>query len=172
MQTLPRRQFITRSACLRLALQLIALLPIALLPTTSGFSYAADKAAPPILLANILGPDVDPANYLISEKFDGVRAIWDGKVLKFRSGREVAAPRWFIDKLPPQALDGELWLARGRFEELSGIVRKAEPVDAEWQQIKYQIFELPKAPGTFAERAQRIREIVGASQWPQLVAVD
>lgn len=33
------------------------------------------------------------------------------------------------------------------------------------------IFELPDAPGTFAERAQRIREIVESVQWPQLVAV-
>ncbi len=162
MQTLPRRQFIkcsTRFAGMALLL-------------STGLSFAADKSAPPILLANILGPEVDPANYLVSEKFDGVRAIWDGKVLKFRSGREVNAPRWFIDKLPPQALDGELWLARGRFEELSGFVRKAEPVDADWQQIKYLIFELPNAPGSFAERAQRIREIVTSTNWPQLVAVD
>ena len=60
-------------------------------------------------------------------------------------------------------LDGELWLARGRFEALSGIVRKTEPQDDEWRQIKYMIFELPDAPGTFAERAQRIKEIVADS---------
>ncbi len=135
-------------------------------------ALAADKSAPPILLANILGPEVDPAAYLVSEKYDGVRAVWDGKVLKFRSGRDVAAPRWFIEKLPSQAIDGELWLARGRFEELSGFVRRTEPVDAEWQQIKYMIFELPDATGSFAERARRIREIVAAANWPQLVAVD
>ena len=139
---------------------------------STGLGFAADKSAPPTLLANVLSPAVDPALYLVSEKFDGVRAIWDGKVLKFRSGREVNAPRWFIDKLPPQALDGELWLARSRFEELSGFVRKTEPVDADWQQIKYLIFELPNAPGDFTERAQRIREIIATTNWPQLVAVD
>ena len=162
MQTLPRRQFIkcsTRFAGMALLL-------------STGLGFAADKSAPPILLANVLSPAVDPALYLVSEKFDGVRAIWDGKVLKFRSGREVNAPRWFIDKLPPQALDGELWLARSRFEELSGFVRKAEPVDTDWQQIKYLIFELPNAPGSFTERAQRIREIIATTNWPQLVAVD
>lgn len=129
------------------------------------------KEAPPLLLANVLGPEVDPRAYLVSEKFDGVRALWDGKVLKFRSGREVAAPRWFLDRLPPQALDGELWLGHGRFEELSGFVRKTEPVDAEWRQIRYLVFELPKAPGPFTERAQRIQELVVATAWPQLVAV-
>ena len=51
------------------------------------------------------------------------------------------------------------WRADG-FDALSGIVRKTEPQDDEWRQIKYMIFELPDAPGIFAERAQRIREIV------------
>jgi len=127
---------------------------------------------PPVLLANELRPEIDPANYLISEKFDGVRAIWDGKSLRFRSGRSVHAPAWFVGKLPAQALDGELWLARGRFDALSGIVRKTEPQDAEWRQIKYLIFELPEAPGTFAHRAQRIREVVAKTQWAQLIAVE
>ncbi len=144
----------------------------ALLFASAAATWAADKSAPPILLANVLGPDTDPADYLVSEKYDGVRAIWDGKILRFRSGREVPAPRWFLDKLPAQSLDGELWLARGRFEELSGFVRKAEPVDAEWRQIKYMIFEMPGAAGSFAERAQRIREVVAGANWPQLVAVE
>ena len=63
------------------------------------------SAAPSLLLANELGPNVDPARYLISEKYDGVRAIWDGKMLRFRSGRTVNAPAWFVAKLPAQALD-------------------------------------------------------------------
>src|SRR4026209_1177794 len=103
----------------------------------------AASASPALLLANELGPQVNPANYLVSEKYDGVRAIWDGKPLHFRSGRAVNAPAWFIAQLPVQALDGELWLARGRFETLSGIVRKVAPQDDEWRQLKYMIFELP-----------------------------
>ncbi len=129
------------------------------------------SSSPAILLANVLSDDIDVTQYLVSEKYDGVRAIWDGRVLKFRSGRVVNAPAWFIAKLPPQSLDGELWLAREKFEKLSGIVRKNTPIDEEWRQLKYMIFELPDAPGTFAERAQRIREIVEAAKFPQLVAV-
>jgi DNA ligase 1 len=129
-------------------------------------------SAPPLLLANELGPHIDPSKYLVSEKFDGARAMWNGKALRFRSGRPVSAPAWFIAKLPAQSLDGELWLAHGRFDALSGIVRKTEPVDEEWRQLKYLVFELPNAPGTFAERARRIREIVAKTQWPQLVAVE
>lgn len=146
---------------------------LALISCLHGVQQASAASAPPaLLLANELGARVDPANYLVSEKYDGVRALWDGKVLRFRSGRTVNAPPWFVAKLPAQALDGELWLGRGHFEALSGIVRKTEPQDNEWRQIKYMIFELPDGPGAFAERVERIREIVAQTQWPQLVAVE
>ncbi len=150
----------------------ILLTLVLITPMHSVVSAGASSATPALLLANELGPQVDPAKYLVSEKYAGVRAIWDGQVLRFRSGRAVNAPPWFIAKLPAQALDGELWLARGRFEALSGIVRKTEPQDDEWRQIKYMIFELPNASGTFAERAQRIEEILAGTHWLQLIAVE
>lgn len=142
-----------------------------LLLTPFGAALAEGAAPPPLLLANVLGPQVDPAAYLVSEKFDGVRALWDGKTLRFRSGQVIAAPPWFLAKLPAQPLDGELWLGRGRFEELSGFVRKLQPEDAEWRQIHYLIFELPDAPGPFTARAQRIQELVAATKWSQLVTI-
>lgn len=160
-----------RSKCPRLS-RLILVWALIFLVWSVPPAAAASAAPAPLLLANELGPEVNPDEYLVSEKYDGVRAIWDGKVLRFRSGRTVSAPAWFIAKLPAQALDGELWLARGRFDALSGMVRKSEPQEDEWRQIKYMIFELPDAPGPFAERAQRIKEIVTKAQWPQLVAVE
>jgi DNA ligase-1 len=144
----------------------------ALVLVTEGSPASAQRAAPPLLLANVLRPDIDPSRYLVSEKYDGVRAIWDGRLLRFRSGREVHAPRWFLEKLPPEPLDGELWLGRGRFEDLSALVRRTEPQDEEWRQLRYMVFELPEAPGPFSERARRLREIVAAARWPQLVAVE
>lgn len=137
------------------------------------FAFAqSSDTAPHALLANVAKADIDPTPYLISEKYDGVRALWDGKVLRSRAGNAFAAPAWFLAKLPKQPLDGELWIARGQFETLSGAVRKAVPVDAEWRQIKYMIFELPDAPGTFAERYAEIKRIVAQAKFPQLVAIE
>lgn len=124
-----------------------------------------------ILLAKIAAKNINPAQYLVSEKFDGVRAIWDGQQLKFRSGNVVNAPAWFLAKLPATKLDGELWLGRQRFEELSGLVRQTVTDDAKWREIKYQIFELPEGQGSFTERAARIEEIIAKQNWPQLLAV-
>src|SRR5215471_19796886 len=125
-----------------------------------------------VLLANVANAGIDPSPYLISEKYDGVRALWDGRVLRSRMGTVIAAPAWFTDRLPSRPLDGELWMARGQFEKLSGAVRKTTPQDDEWQQIKYMVFELPDAAGTFAARYEQIKQIAAQANFPQLVAIE
>jgi DNA ligase 1 len=135
-------------------------------------AFAKAGTADNVLLAKSAPVGIDPAGYLVSEKLDGVRALWDGKTLRFRSGRVVAAPAWFTAKLPKIALDGELWLGRGQFDALSGIVRKAKPVDAEWRQVKYMVFELPQDAATFEQRAVKIKAIVESAAFAQLKAVE
>ena len=129
-------------------------------------------AAPALLLANVYREDLDVSRYWVSEKLDGVRAYWDGERLRFRSGRLVAAPAWFTAGFPRHALDGELWIGRGRFDLVSGIVRKQDPVDTEWRQVRYRVFELPDAPGDFSTRLARLGEIVLAAGVPWLQRVN
>lgn len=132
----------------------------------------AALAPPAVVLAGIYSEAADPAAYLVSEKLDGVRAIWDGQVLRFRSGKTIAAPEWLLAGLPGQPLDGELWLGRGQFDQLSGIVRREMPDDGEWRQVRYMIFELPEAPGHFSERAASIGKIVREAGVPWLQQID
>jgi DNA ligase 1 len=132
---------------------------------------AKAAAQPELMHAKLWPAGLDPAPYLVSEKLDGVRAYWDGQNLRFRSGLPIAAPDWFIAGLPKTPLDGELWLGRGRFDELSGSVRKKLPVEAEWRQLRYMIFDLPGASGSFAERAQGINTLITEAQQPWLQAV-
>jgi DNA ligase 1 len=127
-------------------------------------------AALALLLAHETDGALDPAGWLVSEKYDGVRALWDGQRLRFRSGAAVAAPSWFLARLPKTPLDGELWLGRGRFDALSGLVRRAEPNDAGWRELNYMVFELPAAPGRFADRAAELARIATTTRWPQLQA--
>lgn len=151
---------------------LIRLIAFALCLSFALLAQAQSPEATRALLANVANADIDPTPYLVSEKYDGVRALWDGKALRSRAGNVIAAPAWFIAKLPKQSLDGELWIGRGQFEKLSGAVRKTSPQDDEWRQIKYMIFELPDVPGTFAERYEQIKRIVAQASFPQLVAVE
>lgn len=140
--------------------------------TQAGVALSHSAEPPAILLAETYNGQIDVSRYLVSEKLDGVRAVWDGRVLRFRSGNVINAPQWFIDGLPKVPLDGELWLGRGRFERLSGIVRKEVPVDEEWREVRYMIFELPGAPGSFAERAAAIRALVRKAGVPWLREIE
>ena len=135
----------------------------------SAWPSAASPAAP--LLAALCPDDVDPSAYLVSEKYDGVRALWDGRALRHRSGRAVAAPEAFLARLPSCPLDGELWLARGRFDALSAIVRTTPAPADRWAAVRFLVFELPGAGGTFAERAGRIEELARTASHSPMRAV-
>lgn len=130
------------------------------------------STAPALMHAKLWQAGAQPGAYWVSEKLDGVRAFWDGHSLRFRSGLPIAAPDWFTAALPRTALDGELWLGRGRFDELSGIVRRQVPADADWRAVRYMVFDLPGALGSFTERAQRLTTLLGDAQqaWLQPVA--
>jgi len=154
-QLLTRRAFVAS----------MALLPALARPVSAGH-------APPLLLALEAAPDFDPGGYLVSEKYDGVRMHWDGRALRFRSGLPVQAPGWFVARLPALPLDGELWLGRGHFEELVGIVRRQTADDAAWRRLHYMVFELPDGAGDFSARAERIRVLAQQARWPQLVSVE
>jgi DNA ligase 1 len=135
-------------------------------------SAPAAVAAPSLLLAQDAPQGLDPRGFLVSEKLDGVRAHWDGRLLRFRSGLPVAAPADFLQRLPALPLDGELWLGRGSFDALSALVRRREPDAKAWRGLRYMLFELPGAEGNFAARAQRLQAIARQARWAQLVAVE
>ncbi len=134
-------------------------------------TQASVASAPALMHAKLWHPGIDTTAYLVSEKLDGVRAFWDGQTLRFRSGLPIAAPGWFTAALPKTALDGELWLARGQFDALSGIVRRQQPVDADWRKVHYMLFDLPGASGSFSERVQRMSALVDEVKQPWLQSV-
>lgn len=126
---------------------------------------------PSLLLANVYKDSIDVKNYWISEKYDGVRALWTGEKLVSRQGTVFNPPNWFIANLPKTPLDGELWLERQNFSRLSGIVRTQEPVDRDWEKVKFMIFDLPDHKGIFTERLESLNALIDSSNIPWLIAV-
>ena len=122
------------------------------------------------LLAKVYRQE-DVSQWMVSEKLDGVRGIWNGEKLHFRSGKLIHAPKWFTENFPPQPMDGELWMGRGTFDRLSGIVRKKIPDERDWKQVRYMLFELPESSGTFTERIQKMVELTASVKIPWLQAI-
>ncbi len=119
-------------------------------------------SAPPLLLANVWTPAVDPSGWWMSEKYDGVRGFWDGKKLSTRNGNAIHAPDYFLAELPAGiALDGELWMGRGKFEETSSTVLSDKP-DERWKKVRFMVFDAPQAAGTFEERTKFVASTLPA----------
>jgi DNA ligase-1 len=127
---------------------------------------------PALMLAQVYEPGVDVSGYWVSEKLDGVRAYWDGTHLVSRGGHRIRAPAWFVAGFPAEPLDGELWMGRGRFEELSGTVRRLEPEEDAWREVRYLVFDLPTLPQPFGARLDRLGELVREANNPRLALVE
>ena len=118
------------------------------------------------LLANKWSPDKDPTGWWMSEKLDGIRAIWDGKNLISRLGNPFPAPKWFLDKLPKNngmILDGELFTERKNFQETVSIVRNSG-MNKEWEKITYMVFDIPSMKDTFESRYQYLERFLNTHQ--------
>lgn len=117
-----------------------------------GLSKKSQKGPERVMLAQNWKRKQDVTEWWMSEKLDGIRALWNGTQLITRMGNAVHAPNWFLKKFPPFPIDGELWIGRGKFSKTVSIVRKKNPNDQEWRQIRFAIFDAPQSATKFEER--------------------
>lgn len=117
--------------------------------------------APAVLLAKAWDPATDPTGWWMSEKLDGVRAVWDGRRLVSRLGNTFGAPEWFVEGLPTRTtgrlLDGELWMGRGEFQVTTSVVRSG--ADKGWDRVLYRVFDAPETEGGFEARQTALARI-------------
>ena len=103
---------------------------------------------------------LDIGQYFVSEKMDGIRGYWDGKTLFSRQGYAIVTPLWFIESLGDVPLDGEIWLGRGRFQEISALIARADVDDPLWGEVTYQIFDLPASKAVFKDRVALMQNYI------------
>ena len=123
-----------------------------------GMNITAWAAPPAPMLPLADDGERDISGWLMSEKLDGVRGYWDGQRLWSKNGTLFQPPPAFVAGLPPFALEGELWAGRGSFETTAAIVQHQDD-PAGWLQLRFGIFDVPQAPGSFRQR------IAVASAW-------
>jgi DNA ligase 1 len=98
--------------------------------------------------------------WYISEKYDGIRAIWTGKKFITRVWREFNfVPKWFTDAMPQGTpLDGEIYIPGREFSYFSSLsIMKSE--SPKWKEVVYNVFDLPVTSVTFEERLNRLKRI-------------
>jgi DNA ligase-1 len=114
-----------------------------------------------VMLAKNYTPDIDPSGYYLSEKLDGIRAVYhDGEYIS-RTNKPFYAPKWFSDHYPSNIVfDGELFTKRKDFKGIMSIATKKIPIDSEWDKVVYMVFDLPTVKLPFEERYELLKNIV------------
>ena len=133
---------------------------------------SAAHAAPALMLARVWHQGLALQDYWVSEKYDGVRGYWNGRQLISRAGLPIAAPPWFTAGWPATPMDGELWAGRGRFSHAQSTTAQTSPNDTAWRQMRFMVFDLPAAGGSFDERLPRLETTVRAIAQPWVQAVE
>ena len=163
---------ITKAISLLLAPCILALFFILALFLTTNSTQAFNE----INRANVQLAEVynkqNVQDYLISEKYDGVRAIWKDRTLQSRNGNIIHAPTWFTEGLPDIWLDGELWYRRGDFEYVVSTVNKDFPINSEWKNITYMVFDAPNYHADFQSRATFYTSLIQSLHLEHVRAVD
>jgi DNA ligase-1 len=133
-----------------------------MLPLTA--ACTRDKStAPALLLAETWDSNLDPTDWWMSEKLDGVRAYWNGENFLSRLGNKYHAPDWFTARFPKIPLDGELWIERKQFQRTVSIVRRHDQSDL-WREVSFQVFDAPACPDTFEGRIEYAQAVVREQQ--------
>ena len=125
---------------------------------------------------NISAP---PIGWWASEKWDGIRALWDGEKMISR-GSGVGKPKvytyipeWFKNTLPPGIpLDGEIWIGRGLFQKTSrlstlkpGKSYTTEQIEKIWTgdsgpPVVFKVFDIPNDSRPFEKRMSFLQTVV------------
>jgi len=114
------------------------------------------------------------SSWYISEKYDGWRMMYFKGVFYSRTGQELAVPaemRKDIDAIfgscgDDLILDGELWLGYNKFTETQSALNTRST------DLKFLVFDMPSANGTFEERLQLLSSLFTGVTTPRVKLVE
>ena len=116
-----------------------------------------------LLAKNYKQQDVN--GWWVSEKLDGIRAIFSDGKLWSRSGNEIYAPDEFLAEFPADVvLDGELFGGRGQFNKTSGIVRTKKGTYEQWRALDFCVFDAPMLKEPFEQRMVHLSKLITTNQ--------
>lgn len=101
--------------------------------------------------------------WLMSEKLDGVRAVWNGAAFVSRNGKTLPCPAEKLAQMPlGVVLDGELFTDRGQFQSSVGNIRSGK-----WDSVRFVIFDVIGG-GFYDDRMEKI-DAVTLPEWCEIL---
>ena len=119
-------------------------------------------------------------NWWISEKYDGVRGIWDGKNMMSRNGNIYTIPDFIREQLEKITivkdekninLDGEIWFGKDTFAICSGAARKRSNDPEVWKMMTYLVFDIQDTEMLFEDRIKMLSVILKRDDIPNIKKV-
>jgi DNA ligase-1 len=103
--------------------------------------------------------DEDLAGWLLSEKLNGCRGYWDGRMLRSRAGYVIDIPAALRAELPQLALDGEIYAGPGRFyaAQAAATYGRFEPG------VRFMVFDAD-VPGEYLQRQAILHAALGGTR--------
>jgi DNA ligase-1 len=93
--------------------------------------------------------------WIATEKFDGIRAYWDGATLWTRGGNAVPIPDEWKEALPSGVhLDGELFAGNGNRKKAELFAKRGEGYSA----CQFMVFDVPSAAGCYQDRMEAAQQ--------------
>lgn len=120
------------------------------------------------------GLPLPPVGWLMSEKFQGVRACWDPsqRMMRTRTGNRIQIPQDWHSALPSIPLDGEIMALSGGQDATTGLIQKRAAMPEEWVRLNVRFFVF----GTFGsenpeQRNQQYQQAIAHCEAARLPAV-
>lgn len=114
-------------------------------------------------------------NWILSEKYDGVRCIFYRGVFYSRNNLTFNVPKEFTNELlknkviANNIIDGELWTSRASFDKVSGIVRRNDATIEDYKDVKFMIFDIPSIKDTYINRIKYLNENLTDNRYYEVV---
>lgn len=103
----------------------------------------------------------------LSPKLNGIRAVWDGKTLKTRTGIELVSVPHIVEELKKHfdgtPLDGEIYKHGMRFQDITEITGTSVNVDK--SQLEYWLYDIPVPNVSFDVRHEMMLQYIGISKY-------
>jgi ATP-dependent DNA ligase len=78
----------------------------------------------------------------MTEKYDGMRLLWNGTAFFTRQGKRLKAPESITMNMPKVVLDGELWTQYGLYQDSVQLSQSTD--EQKWKKAIFWVFDAPE----------------------------